>query len=65
MVERVVVVGGKGRSSSVTVGEGVLVDKGGGSWVLEHHQSTRNTRKGSGEAMRGGGGGSTASRRRR
>ena len=65
MVERVVVVGGKGRSSSsVTVGEGVLVAQGGGSWVLEHHQSTRNTRKGSGEAMRGGGGGSTASRRR-
>ena len=64
MVERVVV-GGEGRSSSsVTASEGVLVAQGGGSWVLEHHQSTRNMRKGSGEAMWGGGGGSTASRRR-
>ena len=60
------VVGGEGRSSSLVAdGKGVLVAPGGGSWVLEHHQSTRNTRKGSGEAMQGGGGGSTASRRRR
>ena len=53
---------GEGRSSSsVAAGEGVLVAQGGGSWVLEHHQSTRSARTGSGEAMRGGGGGSTAS----
>ena len=65
MVERVAV-GGEGRSSSsVTAGEGVLVAQGGDSWVLEHYQSTRNTRKGSGKAIRGGGGGSIASRRRR
>ena len=64
MVERVVVGGEGWSSSSVTAGEGVLVAQGGSSWVLEHHQSTWNMRKGSGEAMRGGGGGSTASRRR-
>ena len=53
---------GEGRSSSsVAAGEGVLVAQGGGFWVLEHHQSTRSARMGSGEAMRGGGGGSTAS----
>ena len=53
---------GEGRSSSsVAAGEGVLVAQGGGSWVLEHHQSTRSARTGLGEAMRGGGGGSTAS----
>ena len=45
----------------MAAGEGVLVAQGGGSWVLEHHQSTRSARTGSGEAMRGGGGGSTAS----
>jgi len=45
----------------VAAGEGVLVAQGGGSWVLEHHQSTRSARTGSGEAMRGGGGGTTAS----
>ena len=55
---------GEGRSScSVAAGEGVLVAQGGGSWVLEHHQSTRSTRTGSGLAMRGGRGGSTASLR--
>ena len=40
---------------------GVLVAQGGGSWVPEHHQSTRSTITGSGEAMRVGGGGSTES----
>ena len=41
----------------------VLVAQGGGSWVPEHHQSTRSTITGSGEAMRVGGGGSTESKR--
>ena len=61
MVERMVVDSEGRSSSSVAAGEGVLVAQGGGSWVLEHHQAMRNTRTGSGEAMRGGGGGSTAS----
>ena len=61
MVKRMVVGGEGWSSSSVAAGEGVLVAQGGGSWVLEHHQSTRSARTGSGEAMRGGGGGSTAS----
>ena len=53
---------GEGRSSClVAAGEGVLVAQGRGFWVLEHHQSTRSARMGSGEAMRGGGDGSTAS----
>ena len=45
----------------MAAGEGVLVAQGGGSWVLEDHQSTRSTITGSGEAMRGGGGGSMVS----
>ena len=45
----------------MATGEGVLVAQGGGSWVPEHHQSTRSTITGSGEAMRGSGGGSTES----